>query len=214
MTRTGQSLSHHVEEPLDPAQPSTPSMQRTAAPDAEIVRRMAAGDERALGALYGRWADRVFSVAAYILRDDQAAADVVEETFWQAWRSAGDFREARGTVGSWLLLISRSRALEQHRTLRRRKDRLALAAGDVPISLSCDVLEQVEASERRAIVTRALGGLPPDQLRVVELAFFRGLSHTEIAEETKQPLGTVKTRIRLALDKLRECLSFLREEGR
>ena len=182
--------------------------------DAELLSRMTGGDEQALGLLYDRWSDRVFSLAAYLLGDDHSAADVVEETFWRAWRTASEYSFERGTVGTWLLLLARSRALEQLRTARRREIRLtSLVARASPVEEN-PVLDEVESNERRAIVTRALEGLPTEQLRVVELAFFRGLTHAEIAAHTEQPLGTVKTRIRLGLDKLRECLSFLREEDR
>lgn len=175
-----------------------------------LLRRMAAGDELALAALYDRWASRVHGVAFCILRDEDEAEDVVEETFWQAWRSAASYDWRRASFATWLLMIARSRALDRARRGRRRAERLAAAD---PAGASTDGPGTPEAEDpvRHARLAAALAALPEEQREVVQLAFFGGLSHSEIATRLDRPLGTVKTRIRLAMQKLRERLAFLDE---
>jgi len=183
--------------------------------DHELLRRMAAGEEAALAALYDRWSTLVHSVAVHVLADADDAAEVVEEVFWQAWRQAGDYREGRAAVSTWLAMIARSRALDRVRSRRRFRE-TGSPAGDaaiaaLPADPEGDPLRGAESSERSAIVARALRALPDEQRETVELAYFRGMSQTEIAAYTGQPLGTVKTRVRLAFQKLRDGLSVLRE---
>ena len=174
--------------------------------DCLILHRMADGDESALAALYDRWSRRVHTLAYWILKDLDDAEDVVEETFWQVWRTAGQFDRGRSSVAAWLMMIARSRALDRLRAQRRRIERTAAAAS----SLS-DALEP-EAVEYDPKLSEALEALPPEQREALQLAFFAGLSHSEIAARTAQPLGTIKTRIRLAMDKLRQSLGFLRDQ--
>jgi RNA polymerase sigma-70 factor, ECF subfamily len=182
-----------------------------------LLRRIAQEDEAALAALYDGWAERVYSVAYWFLQDADEAADVVGETFWQVWRSAAEYDAARSAGTTWLVMIARSRALDRVRGRRRRVD-WTTARSTVEA-----LLEQMdsgrsqpdagpESSELRSAVASALRALPNEQREAVELAFFGGLSHAEIAEETAQPLGTIKTRIRLAMKKLREGLASLRED--
>ena len=189
----------------------------------ELVRRMQSGDEQALGAFYDRWFPVVSGVVARILRSDGDVEDVIEETFWQAWRQADRFVEGRGSVQTWLLTIARSRALDRLRAARRRREEsldesgaldAAPAGDDAPASSASDPSFAVEHAERRRIVLAALADLPGEQRQALELGYFGGLSQTEIAEQTGQPLGTVKTRMRLAMQKLRERLSVLREDTR
>lgn len=179
---------------------------------------MADGDESALAALYDGWAERVHTLANWILKDPDEAEDVVEETFWQAWRTAGRYDSKRGASSTWLIMIARSRALDRLRSRRRWAD-LSTAPGNAGMlrettsGLGVKTPDaHSESVEREAALAAALDGLPPDQRRVVDLAFFGGLSHAEIAEQTAEPLGTVKTRIRLAMQKLRQRLAYLREE--
>lgn len=183
--------------------------------DHELLRRMAAGEETALAALYDRWSTLVHSVAVHVVADADDAAEVVEEVFWQAWRQAGDYREGRAAVSTWLAMIARSRALDRVRSRRRFRETEspagAAALAALPADPAGDPLRGAESSERSAIVARALRALPADQRETVELAYFRGMSQTEIAAYTGQPLGTVKTRVRLAFQKLRDGLSVLRE---
>jgi RNA polymerase sigma-70 factor, ECF subfamily len=184
--------------------------------DVALVRGMASGDDRALGALYDRWHAVVHGVVARVLRQPDDIEDVVEETFWQAWRQASRFDPARGAVQTWLLTIARSRALDRVRALRRRRETpLEGDDGEVVAQQAApsDPGLDAEASERRRIVTAALSELPAEQRETLELGYYGGLSQSEIAERTGQPLGTVKTRMRLAMQKLRSQLQILRSEG-
>ena len=178
--------------------------------DVSLVRRMAGGDADALGAFYDRWAAQVQAAVLAIVRDRADAEDVVEEAFWQAWRQAARFDGARGTVASWLLTIARSRAMDRSRALLRRRETAVDDAMELE-SAAPDPSEQAAAAERRSAVAAALHGLPKPQREVIEMAYFGGLSQTEIAASIGQPLGTVKTRARLAMQKLRERLAPLRE---
>ena len=184
--------------------------------DGSLVQRMAAGDEQALGALYDKWYPLVHGVVSRLLRQPDDVEDVVEETFWQAWRQASRFDASRGAVQTWLLTIARSRALDRVRALRRRREE-PLEGDDgesvVQRPAEGDPGLDAEASERRRIVTAALDELPAEQREALELGYFGGLSQSEIAERTGQPLGTVKTRMRLAMQKLRGRLQILSGEG-
>jgi RNA polymerase sigma-70 factor (ECF subfamily) len=170
-------------------------------PDGALLRRMAAGDESALGALYDRWSTLVHSVAARITGDPGDAEELVEETFLQAWRQAGRYEGTRGGVSTWLVVIARSRALDRVRLAGHRR------------AAAAEPLESAEIAETRQIVHAAMEKLPADQRETLELAYFKGMSQSEIAQATGQPLGTIKTRCRLGLMKLREALSVLREDG-
>lgn len=186
--------------------------------DGALVRRMAAGDEGALGLLYDRWSPLLHSVAYRILNDRDDAEEVLEEAFWQAWRQAGRYQEGRGGVSTWLTMIVRSRALDRVRARGRvREERWAelpepSAAEGYDAPPAPDAF--AERSEERTMIEAAVAQLPPEQRETVEMAYFRGMSQSEIAEALGQPLGTVKTRARLALQKLRESLVVLREGGR
>ena len=180
--------------------------------DDALVRRMAEGDEQALGVLYDRWQAVVHGVVSRMLRQADDVEDVVEETFWQAWRQASRFDRSRGAVQTWLLTIARSRALDRVRSLRRRREEpLEGDDGQVVMQQTAegDPGLDAEASERRTIVVAALAGASAEQREALELGYFGGLSQTEIAERTGQPLGTVKTRMRLAMQKLRGQLQVL-----
>lgn len=186
--------------------------------DAELVRRMRSKDERALGTFYDRWFPVVHGVVSRMLESPDDVEDVVEEAFWQAWRQAERFEVERGSVQTWLLTIARSRALDRLRSRRRlREDPLvdetaSEADTSVPTPAApSDPLADAEHAERSRIVRAALADLPAEQREALELGYFGGLSQSEIAEQTGQPLGTIKTRMRLALQKLRERLSPLRE---
>lgn len=194
--------------------PRTPS---PATEDATLLHRMAEGDEQALGVFHDRWSPLVHAVVLRIVRQPDDVEDVVEEAFWQAWRQADRFDAAKGSVQTWLLTIARSRALDRVRSLKRlREDPIENESGEVVVQLATtgDASMDAESAERRAIVVTALAGLPAEQREALELGYFGGLSQTEIAERTGQPLGTIKTRMRLAMQKLRGSLQVLREEVR
>jgi len=193
----------------------------TADSDATLVARMASGDEHALGALYDRWATIVHTLAYYLLGQADDAEDTVEETFWQAWREAGKYDASRGAVSTWLSTIARSRALDRQRARRRRHEEPlessastsaedSSARADSP-TRAADPHREAEHAERARDIAAALSKLPAEQREVIELAYFGGLSQSEIAARTSLPLGTVKTRARLALEKLRAPLSQHRE---
>ncbi len=189
--------------------------------DIVLVERMQRGDEQALSAFYGRWFPVVSALIARILKSADDVEDVIEETFWQAWRQANRFSADRGSVQTWVLTIARSRALDRLRATRRLRentiDEGASPEGGAPSvgatlpSASNPALD-AEHSERRRLVVAALSELPAEQREALELGYFGGLSQSEIAERTGQPLGTVKTRMRLAMLKLRDRLAPLREE--
>ena len=152
-----------------------------------------------------------------ILRSRDDVDDVVEEVFWQAWRQASRYETSRGSVQTWLLTIARSRALDRVRSLKRlREEPIEGENGDMlvrEVSSEGNPGLDAEAVERRAIIVGALAELPAEQREALELGYFGGLSQSEIAERTGQPLGTIKTRMRLAMQKLRVRLTILREEA-
>lgn len=185
---------------------------RAAGEDLELVLRMRAQDEGALGLFFDRWSPLLRSFVRHLVADASAADDVVEETFWQAWRQADRYDAERGDVATWLFMICRSRAL-MHLRARRRLREEPFPAADAPELLRFQVAPEnnAELAERRALVLSALGQLPAEQRQIVDLAFFHGLSQSEIASHTGHALGTVKTRTRLAFEKLRRLLPMLRE---
>lgn len=181
------------------------------ADDATLVLRMARGEDAALGLLYDRWASLVLATALRVTRDQTDAEEIVVEAFAQAWRSADRFDTARGSVPAWLSTIARSRALDLVRA-RGRRTRLEETSatgvgypstvGDTPSSPDAGLI----SSERSQAVTAALTELPPPQREAIELAYFGGLSQSEIATRLGEPLGTIKTRVRLGMSRLREAL--------
>ncbi|MEO5589432.1 MAG: sigma-70 family RNA polymerase sigma factor [Gemmatimonadaceae bacterium] len=180
--------------------------------DVELIRRIVEADETALGALYDRWVRSLYSLVLHLLKDPDEAEDVVEETFWQAWRKADSYEPSKGAVSTWLLTIGRRKALDRIRSVKRRREDPVggeMTIADMPSGLP-DPSQDVEGMELRARVRSALLGLPDEQREVLELGYFKGMSQTEIADVTGHPLGTVKTRMRLAMQKLREPLSMYR----
>jgi len=182
--------------------------------DTLIVRRMADGNADALGALHDRWSAEVQTLALAIVRSVADAEEVVEATFWQAWQQASRFDGARGSVAGWLMTIARSRALDFAKAHRRRREDVTDRAGAALVSERPDPAQSAIASERRSLVASAMAALPDAQREAVEMAYFGGLSQTEIAACTGEPLGTIKTRLRLAMQKMRERLSPVLEVAR
>jgi RNA polymerase sigma-70 factor (ECF subfamily) len=174
--------------------------------DSSMLARMAAGDERALGELYDRHGRVAYALAYAIVGERADADEVVVDTFGQAWRTVGQFDSARGSVAAWLATITRTRALDLVRARGRRSRALERAAwlseGDVAEPAD----RHAERAEARRLAVRALAALPESQRQAIELAYFGGLSQSEIATELGEPLGTVKTRIRDGMAKLRELL--------
>jgi RNA polymerase sigma-70 factor (ECF subfamily) len=181
--------------------------------DTLLLERVQRGDERALADLYGRWVHRVYSIASHLVADADDADEVVERTFAQVWRGAAGYRADRGSVGAWIVVIARSEALSRRRNEARRARhddlRTVYLAHETPAPPS--PLDEAEQGERRVRVEHAVRRLPEEQERVMRMAFFDGLTQTEIAGALGVPLGTVKARVRLAFAKLRGSLSCLRE---
>ena len=197
--------------------PLAPRSSKPVVEDATLLHRMGEGDEQALGAFYDRWNPLVHAVVQRIVRQRDDVEDVVEEAFWQAWRQADRYDSSKGSVQTWLLTIARSRALDRVRSLKRlREEPLENEGGEVVVQLATtnDASMDAESAERRVIVVAALAELPAEQREALELGYYGGLSQTEIAERTGQPLGTIKTRMRLAMQKLKSRLQVLREEAR
>ncbi len=174
--------------------------------DRECIERLRAGDARALAELLDRHGDLLYSLALRITGRSADAEDVVQEAWVQAWRSAGSFDAARGTVGAWLVTLVRSRAIDRIRS-RASRDRAETASGAEPAAPADDA--SVEAGQRMlsARVRAALERLAPPQRQALELAYFGGLSQTEVSERLAAPLGTVKSWTRQGLLRLRELMS-------
>jgi RNA polymerase sigma-70 factor (ECF subfamily) len=182
-----------------------------------LVEAIAGGDAAALAQLYDRAGRLVFALASRLLGDPSSAEEVTLDVFLRVWRRAESFDPRRGSVTAWLLAMARSRALDRLRAANARGRRETPLSSEMAASLgergeSGGVQAEI-ARERRSAVQRALAELPEPQRRAVVLAYFPGLTHVEIAERLGEPLGTVKTRIRLGMKKLRGLLEPL-EEGR
>lgn len=188
--------------------------------DAHLLRRIEARDDTALAEFYDRWFPVVNCLITRIVKVPHDAEDVVEETFWQVWKQASRYEPARGSVQTWLLTMARSRALDRLRANRRmREDSIddtdGVSGTFATLATSTnDPSLDAEHAERKRIVLAALATLPAEQRQTLELGYFSGLSQSEIAARTGLPLGTIKTRMRIAMQKLRERLSILREEAR
>jgi len=172
--------------------------------DTDILRAMARGDETALAACYDRYRLILFGLILRILNDRAEAEDVLQETFLQVWRRAQDFDESRGRPFTWLVTIARSRALDRLRSSGSRARIAAEAAAET--ELAGDTVQDTLRSEAGATIRRALAQLPEEQRRALLLAYFEGLTQSEIASRLGIPLGTVKTRMRSGMIRLRELL--------
>jgi RNA polymerase sigma-70 factor (ECF subfamily) len=174
--------------------------------DIELLKAIAAKDEAALAMLYDRYRVILFGLLMRILNSREEAEDVLQETFLQVWRKAADFDQNRGRPFTWLVTLARSRGIDRLRTLSAR-ERLAEAGARETSEQTSDAATDAFKSEQRGLVTNALAQLPDDQKRPIMLAYFGGLTQSEIATRLGAPLGTVKTRMRTGLMKLREMLA-------
>lgn len=174
-----------------------------------IVQR----EEAALGELYDRYASLVYAIALRITGDRQTAEEVMQDVFQNIWQTAGGFRRQAGAVAGWIIGISRHRAIDALRSKRERgrsRELTGIEATPHP-STSSDIEHDVEQRILREAVRAALADLPSTQRQAIEMAYYGGLTQAEIAERLGEPLGTIKTRLRLGLTKLRELLRMLAE---
>jgi RNA polymerase sigma-70 factor (ECF subfamily) len=170
--------------------------------DTALLTRIGQRDENAMEEIFHRYSSAVYSVALRVLRDSGQAEDVLQEVFFQLWRDPGAFVQQRGSLGGWLIVIARNRAID---LLRRRKP--ADPVEDVVLASSVNVADEAERNTTMQRVRQIMAALPKEQRNALELAYFEGLSHTEIASRTGEPLGTIKTRIRQALISLRKAFA-------
>jgi len=170
--------------------------------DSMLISRIRAGDEDALAALHDRYAPVVYSVALRVLGETTQAEDILQEIFLQLWRNPQRFDASRGSLGAWLAVIARHRAID---SLRRRHPETDIE--DVVVAVDSNLEQTAERNIAIAKVRTAVDHLPAEQRKPLEMAFFQGLTHSEIAAKTGEPLGTIKTRIRAALFALRKVLA-------
>jgi RNA polymerase sigma-70 factor (ECF subfamily) len=177
--------------------------------DIAIIARIAQQDETALSELYDRYARVLYAVACKSLTSKEEAEEVVLDVFSQVWRIAERYDSKKARVDAWLFMLTRSRVLDRLRSIQRANKNPTISMDAVQIQLpesGVDPVEDALISERRTQVLAALETLPVEQRLVIELAYYKGLTHSEIASQTGLSLGTVKTRIRLGLNKLRVAL--------
>ena len=174
--------------------------------DVELLKAIAAKNEAALGQLYDRYRLILFGVLIRILNNREEAEDVLQEVFLQVWRRAADFDENRGRPFTWLVTLARSRGIDRLRSLASRERVAVAGANEAPEEVSDAAMDAIR-SEQRGVVNGALSQLPDEQKQPLMLAYFDGLTQSEIALQLGAPLGTVKTRMRTGMIKLRELLS-------
>ena len=169
---------------------------------ADLIHQMAEGDGEAFARFYDRYAPLMYPLILRILPDPTDAAECLHDVFWEARQRARTYDAARGTPDAWLVTRARARAIERMRAARRRREAIPLGEGRTAAAVSVERAPGVD----RSVLTRAFERLPDPQREALELAYYGGLTQTEITARLKQPLGTVKTRLRLALDRLREMV--------
>jgi RNA polymerase sigma-70 factor (ECF subfamily) len=180
--------------------------------DAELIGRAAEGDAHALEILYDRYSSVVLSFAYRLVADRQLAEEVLQEAFFRAWQQGKAFNSGRGTFVTWLLSITHNLAIDEIRKRRRRPQKAdseepeAFLAAVPDTGSGADVEDEVWLGALRETISEALSELPTAQREAIELAYYQGLTQREIADRLGEPLGTVKTRMRLGLQKLRESL--------
>ena len=188
------------------------------APDETLVTQVAGGNSAALQVLYDRYASTVLGISVKILGDQSQAEDILQETFWRVWQSAASYQSQLGSFTGWLFRIARNLSIDAYRRRNVRPQVLASANGSDPIleqapDPDTDVAEQAQSILMNRQVRKALASLPGVQRQVIEMAYFHGMTRQEIAEATGEALGTIHTRARLALQKLRGELERDEFEG-
>lgn len=178
--------------------------------DVDLIDQASRGDARALEVLYDRYSRVVFSFALRIVNDQLIAEELLQEVFFRAWQQGGSFRASKGAFLTWLLSITHNMAIDEVRKRKRRPQRSDSDDPDVVLAAVADagpsVEDEVWLRVLRERIGRALDTLPHAQREAIELAYFRGMTHREIADTLDEPLGTIKTRMRLGMQKLRDQL--------
>jgi RNA polymerase sigma-70 factor (ECF subfamily) len=179
--------------------------------DEILIARVARGDRTALGTLYDRHAASVMGICLKIIGERAAAEDVLQETFWRVWQNASTYQSQRGSFTGWLFRIARNLAIDVYRRDRSRPQAITETRDADPIldqmpDLDINVTEQAQANLDAQQIRNALKNLPREQRQVIELAYFYGMTRLEIAQATREPLGTIHTRARLGLQRLRQEL--------
>ena len=179
--------------------------------DDELMRRLFYRDRRAFEAIFDRYGDLVYSMALRVMRDPHLAEDISQEIFVRLWRKPGSYVAERGRFLTWLISVTRNRAVDEVRS-RGRRQRYETASPEeqereLPAGNANDPALNAQLAEEARAVRTALAGLPGEQRQVIELAYFGGFTQQEISQKLGQPLGTVKTRIRLGMQKLRVALA-------
>jgi RNA polymerase sigma-70 factor (ECF subfamily) len=179
--------------------------------DEELMQRLVYRDLWAFRTLYDRYGNLVYSAALRVVRDPQIAEDMVQEIFLRIWRKPDSYVSQRGRFVTWLTSVTRNRAVDEVRS-RGRRFRYETASPEeqereVPASDANDPALTAELADQRRLILAALAQIPDEQRQIIELAYFGGLTQQEIADRLAQPLGTVKTRIRLGMQKLRAALT-------
>lgn len=182
---------------------SAESNAATVATDWSLLERVVRKDESALSELYDRYSGLVYSEARRILRDEGAAEEILQDLFYQVWQTASRFDPQRGSLAGWLVVVARNRAISKLRRKSGKGEELSENAVDLRVDLETSSSQNLLVEK----VRRVLSGMPEGQRAAVEYAYFEGMSHSEIAEKTGEPLGTIKTRIRSAMETLKKVLN-------
>lgn len=197
---SSQGAPAKISSPEEESAPSSPE-------DSALVEAMIAGDSGALALLYDRYAPLLLALARRVLHDASDAEEVLQEVFLQAWNQAARYRGSRSSVSTWLVMLTRSRSIDRLRSRQSRERTLTAFKEESPRDrTSARAVGNVLMKERRERLQRELAVLPEEQRAVLELAFYQGMSQSEIAGFADLPLGTVKTRTLLAMRKLRRAL--------
>ena len=186
---------------LSPGEPYAPLR------DDEVLLLLANGDEQALGVLYDRYGRLVYSIALRVVGDRLSAEEVTQDVFQIVWQHAGTFRPAAGTVGGWLVGITRHRAIDEIRSRRHKSRQREDSAEEAGLDRWAAPVNVEQQAISRTDIRQALGGLPDAQRQAIELAYYGGLTSNEIATSLGTSVGTIKTRLRLGLVKLRGVLT-------
>jgi RNA polymerase sigma-70 factor, ECF subfamily len=199
---------------VNPSEVATAAAQTPTAAGRELLlealfRHARQGDQAAWGALYDQTSSLVYALTLRILGNREDAEEAVMDVYWKAWRNLGTYDAARGSIMAWLVMMARSTAIDRLRSGAARSAREEPLREAVEVPGSGDPESDTSLAQRRERIRAALAELSPDQREAIELAFFSGMSHSELAGRLGQPLGTVKTRIRRGLGRLRDTLGDL-----